>query len=100
MPQHPQELLQHTIALYEGYPSRNRWIFTRGPEQVEPSLPGQVRSNSVHLLGDYAATGVGIVYLPTLVASDDLLSGKLVPVLPEYTLSSFNFSAVYPATQR
>jgi DNA-binding transcriptional LysR family regulator len=100
VPKHPQELLQHKIALYEGYPSRNRWIFTGADEHVELSLPGHVRSNSVHLLRDYASTGVCIVCLPTLVASDDLLSGRLIPVLPEYALSSFNFSAVYPATQR
>ncbi|MGV8919682.1 MAG: LysR substrate-binding domain-containing protein [Pseudomonas sp.] len=100
VPQHPSELLQHKIALYAGYPSRNRWIFTKGDEQVELSLPGQVRSNSVHLLRDYAATGVCIVCLPTLVASDDLLAGRLIPVLSDYSLSSFHFSAVFPATQR
>ncbi|WP_397448922.1 LysR family transcriptional regulator [Pseudomonas sp. NA-150] len=100
VPQHPTELLQHKIALYAGYPSRNRWTFSLGDEQVELSLPGQVRSNSVHLLRDYAATGVCIVCLPTLVASDDLLAGRLIPVLSDYTLSSFNFSAVFPATQR
>lgn len=100
VPQHPNDLQQHKIALYAGYPSRNRWVFTKDGEQVELSLPGQVRSNSVHLLRDYAATGVCLVCLPTLVASDDLLKGRLIPVLPEYTLSSFNFSAVFPATQR
>ncbi|MNT87077.1 LysR substrate binding domain protein [compost metagenome] len=41
-----------------------------------------------------------MVCLPTLVASDDLLAGRLVPVLTDYSLTSFNFSAVYPATQR
>ncbi|WP_325948299.1 LysR family transcriptional regulator [Pseudomonas putida] len=100
VPQHPDELQQHKIALYAGYPSRNRWVFTREGEQVELSLPGHVRSNSVHLLRDYASTGVSIVCLPTLVASDDLLAGRLIPILAQYSLSSFNFSAVFPATQR
>lgn len=100
VPQHPDDLLKHKIALYEGYPSRNRWIFNNGGEQLELSLPGQIRSNSVHLLRDYAVSGVGVVCLPTLVASDDLLSGKLIPVLTDFPLSSFNFSAVFPATQR
>jgi DNA-binding transcriptional LysR family regulator len=100
VPQHPSELQQHKIALYGGYPSRNRWVFSRDGEQMELSLPGHMRSNSVHLLRDYAATGVCLVCLPTLVASDDLLAGRLIPVLPEYSLSSFHFSAVFPATQR
>jgi DNA-binding transcriptional LysR family regulator len=100
VPQHPDDLLKHKIALYQGYPSRNRWIFNNGGEQLELSLPGQIRSNSVHLLRDYAVSGVGVVCLPTLVASDDLLAGKLIPVLTDFPLSSFNFSAVFPATQR
>ncbi|AYF86588.1 LysR family transcriptional regulator [Pseudomonas sp. JS3066] len=95
----PADLQAHKVALYEGYPSRNKWVFN-GDEQVELNLTGQVRSNSVHLLRDYAVTGTCVVCLPTLVASDDLLAGRLVPVLTDYSLTSFNFSAVYPATQR
>ena len=95
----PADLQSHKVALYEGYPSRNKWVFN-GSEQVELNLTGQVRSNSVHLLRDYALTGTCVVCLPTLVASADLLAGRLVPVLTDYSLTSFNFSAVYPATQR
>ncbi|MNF62158.1 HTH-type transcriptional regulator DmlR [compost metagenome] len=98
-PKVPAELQAHKVALYEGYPSRNKWLFN-GSEQVELNLAGQVRSNSVHLLRDYAITGACVVCLPTLVASHDLLAGRLVPVLTDYSLTSFNFSAVYPATQR
>lgn len=98
-PRVPAELQAHKVALYEGYPSRNKWLFN-GSEQVELNLTGQVRSNSVHLLRDYALTGACVVCLPTLVASADLLAGRLVPVLTDYSLTSFNFSAVYPATQR
>ncbi|AJZ59123.1 bacterial regulatory helix-turn-helix, lysR family protein [Paraburkholderia fungorum] len=99
-PQHPRDLLQHTTALYSGYPSRNRWTLTRGEDVVEMELPGMIRSNSVHLLRDYALTGGGVVCLPTLVASASLLDGSLVPILTEYQLSHLSFAAVYPATQR
>ena len=60
-PQHPRDLLQHTTALYSGYPSRNRWTMTRGDEVVEMELPGMIRSNSVHLLREYALSGGGVV---------------------------------------
>ncbi|WP_109483691.1 LysR family transcriptional regulator [Paraburkholderia sp. C35] len=99
-PQHPRDLLQHTTALYSGYPSRNHWTMARGDEVFEMELPGMIRSNSVHLLRDYALTGGGVVCLPTLVASAPLLDGTLVPVLADYALSPLNFAAVYPATQR
>lgn len=99
-PASPYELLQHTTALYAGYPSRNRWVFTRDDESIEIQLPGQIRSSSVHLLRDYALAGAGIVCLPTLVASEALLTGELVPILTDCTLTPFVFSAVYPVTQR
>ncbi|AXS86911.1 LysR family transcriptional regulator [Pseudomonas aeruginosa] len=99
-PERPADLLEHRIGLYEGYPSRNRWQFQHGDETVELSLAGQVRSNSVHLLRDYALAGTALVCLPTLVAHADLESGRLLPLLVDYPLSSFNFSAVFPATQR
>lgn len=96
----PADLLNHTTALYAGYPSRNRWVFTQGDTTTSLELPGQVRSNSVHLLRDYAVSGACIVCLPTLLASQDLQSGRLVPVLTDYTLAPFHFAAVYPTTQR
>jgi DNA-binding transcriptional LysR family regulator len=99
-PQHPGDLLAHRTALYSGYPSRNRWTLTKSAEVFEMELRGLIRSNSVHLLRDYALTGGGIVCLPTLVASEALLSGALVPVLTDYSLAALNFAAVYPATQR
>jgi DNA-binding transcriptional LysR family regulator len=99
-PTHPQQLKDHRVALFGGYPSRNRWQFTRDEECVDLTLHGQVRSSSVHLLRDYAVTGAGITCLPTLIAGRDLISGDLVPVLRDYQLSSFDFAAVYPETQR
>jgi DNA-binding transcriptional LysR family regulator len=44
--------------------------------------------------------GVGLACLPTLVASNEFISGRLVPILTDYRLSSFDFAAVYPETQR
>lgn len=99
-PKEPADLLAHPVAVYAGYPSRNRWAFERSGTGLEMDLPGQVRTNSVHMLRDYALQHAAIVCLPTMVASASLLSGELVPVLTDYTLSSFHLAAVYPETQR
>ena len=57
-------------------------------------------SNSVHLLRDYGGEHAGIVCIPTLVAAEPILSGRLKPVLGDYGLSAFPLSAVYARTQR
>ena len=100
VPREPADLLRHKTAVYSGYPSRNRWVFSREGKETEIELLGQIRSNSVHLLRDYALDAGGIVCLPTLVASRELLAGRFVPILEEFSLSSFPFAAVFPRTQR
>jgi DNA-binding transcriptional LysR family regulator len=100
MPQRPSDLACRNVALYSAYPTRNKWAFSRGAESVEIDLAPHLRTNSVHLLRDYAVSGAAVVCLPTLVASEDLLAGRLVPVLHDYALSSFEFAAVYPSSQR
>ncbi len=63
-PENPRELLEHRVALYSRYPTRNKWTFQNGAEKVEIDLPGCLRSNSVHLLRDYAMEAAGVVCLP------------------------------------
>jgi DNA-binding transcriptional LysR family regulator len=99
-PLHPNELVAHEIAMYSGYPTRNRWTFRRGEEEIAIELPAKIRSNSVHLLRDFARSGGGITCLPTLVCGGDLVRGTLVPVLIEYEIPNLELLAIYPTTQR
>jgi len=100
LPVVPEDLAGHRLGLYSRYPTRDRWVFTSERGQVSLELKPFLRTNSVHLLRDYALADAGIVCIPTLVAADDILSGRLQVVLPEHRLSSFWLSAVYPATHR
>lgn len=99
-PKKPRDLHYHNLGLYSRYPSRDRWTFHHGQQEDTLYLNAKLLTNSVHLLQEYALEHAGIVCIPTLVASRALLEGKLVIVLPEYTLSSFNLSAVYAETSR
>jgi DNA-binding transcriptional LysR family regulator len=99
-PKHPRDLFGHKLGLYSGYPTRDRWVFHRGTEQVVLDLKPTLMSNSVHLLRDYGSAGAGLVCLPTLVASDAVVRSQLKVVLGDFQLSSFWLSAVYARTQR
>jgi DNA-binding transcriptional LysR family regulator len=99
-PQRPADLLRHQLGIYSGYPTRNRWTFSREDEEVTIELPAKIRSNSVHLLRDFARTGGGITCLPTLVCGRDLTDGTLVPLLTDYDLPPLELLAIYPTTQR
>ena len=65
-------------------------------DELKPVL----HSNSVHLLRDYACEHAGIVCIPTLVAAEYILDGRLKLILPAFHLSSFWFSVVFPTTHR
>lgn len=98
--QGPRDLHGHKLGLYSGYPTRDRWTFRSEGGELTTYLAAALLTNSVHLLREYALEHAGIVCLPTLVAADDILHGRLRVVLPEHQLSSFRLNAVYAATSR
>lgn len=100
IPQRPTDLLKHDVGLYSGYPTQNRWAFKRHDEETVIELQARLHSNSVHLLRDFARIGGGITCLPTLVCSEDLVSGALVPLLTDYDLPALEMLAIYPTTHR
>jgi DNA-binding transcriptional LysR family regulator len=99
-PKGPRDLYEHRLGVYSGYPTRDRWVFHGAEEKVVLDLKPALRSNSVHLLEEYAADHAGIVCIPTLVASGPILAGTLKLILPDWQLSSFWLSVVYPRTHR
>lgn len=99
-PRHPRDLLGHRLGLYSGYPTRDKLVFQGAPQKIVLDLKPTLLSNSVHLLNEYACEHAGIVCIPTLVASKSMIEGHLVPVLPNWPLSSFWLSAVYSRSHR
>jgi DNA-binding transcriptional LysR family regulator len=100
-PHEPKELLRHTLCVYSAYPARKRWNFIhRDGEEISLDLPASIRSNSVHLLRDFARSGGAITCVPTLVCAEDLAEGSLVPLLADYQLPPLDLLAIYPETLR
>ena len=99
-PRHPHDLMGHRIGWYSGYPTRERLAFHGASETVALELKPVLLTNSVHLLREYALEHAAIVCLPTLVASEGVLSGDLDLVLADYPLSSFWLSVFHPVSVR
>ena len=53
-PESPRDLHKHTLGLYSGYPTRDRWTFHHDGEQVTMYMNAALLTNSVHLLREYA----------------------------------------------
>lgn len=100
MPRFPRDLKGHRVGWYSGYPTRERLVFHGPGQPVSVDLKPVLLTNSVHLLREYALEHAGIVCIPTLVASEAVLSGTLKMVLPDHPLTSFWLSVFYPTTGR
>ena len=100
IPRHPRDLAGHRIGWYSGYPSRERLAFHGAAEVVSLEIKPVLLTNSVHLLREYALEHAGIVCVPTLVASEAVLTGELKVVLQDHPLSAFWLSAFYPTALR
>ncbi|GAP36182.1 LysR family transcriptional regulator [Piscinibacter sakaiensis] len=100
LPRHPRDLMGHRIGWYSGYPTRERLAFHGAGGTVSLELKPVLLTNSVHLLREYALEHAGIVCIPTLVASESVLSGALRLVLPDHPLSAFWLSVFYPESVR
>jgi DNA-binding transcriptional LysR family regulator len=100
VPEQLSDLSKHECVIFSGWQRPNEWrlIGPNGPITVE--VTGRITSNNVDMVTDAAVQGLGITVGPTLSASKLLLSGELVPVLPEYAFEPTAVFAVYPSARQ
>ena len=55
-----------------------------------------IEANNGEMIRDLSLQGLGISYLPDFFVDDDLESGKLVQVLPEFEPDEVGVYAVFP----
>lgn len=97
-PATPQDLKQHQCLLLMGRAGRNDvWRFTGADGQtVAVNVDGCIDANQGELLRDAAVAGLGIATHSIWHIVDDLRSGRLQVVLPDYALPDTGIHAVMP----
>lgn len=93
----PRDLERHNCLLYAYSRSRNEWHFT-GPDGTEETIPvgGRFVANNGDALRIVAREAIGIILAPLSVVKEELRTGHLVRLLPEYRTAAFPVHAVYP----
>lgn len=92
----PDDLRHHVMCIAQGTLRQGDVVRTlyRGDESVEVTTPTRFAMNSVGLTRSLAAHGVGIAAMDTELARDDVDLGRLVRVLPEWSLSPVQVHAI------
>ena len=68
------------------------------PYQPDPVL-ARIKADNSSVLQAFALTGQGVAILPDWLVKDDLQSGRLVRLLPEWQLTRQGVYALYPDTR-
>jgi DNA-binding transcriptional LysR family regulator len=95
-PERPADLARHNCMSFPDGPWGTDWQFDI--DQVVP-IAGNLQANNVDSLRLAAVLGQGLIYIPTFLVCDELKSGRLVPVLSEFSTVERSIDAIYPHRQ-
>ncbi|MGE0497690.1 MAG: LysR family transcriptional regulator [Ramlibacter sp.] len=97
VPRTPAELARHALLIYVYANNPNELRFTRGDEVQTIPAPGLLESNDGQILRAAALGGMGILVQPSYIVYDDIVAGRLVPVLDEWDLPRLQINIAYPS---
>jgi DNA-binding transcriptional LysR family regulator len=100
VPKSPADLKHHDCIFGPGGFGRTRWVFRQGQRKVEVEVQGRIHTDSGPGVFASALAGLGIAMASTVMFGAEIAEGKLVTLLPEYSLEPVPVHAVFPAGQR
>lgn len=96
MPGTPEDLGGYACLSYAEDARDEIWEMTRGSVQRSHRTRGTFRANNGDLLARLVLNGEGIALLPRFIVARDLEAGRLVQVLPEWSLPEIWLTLYYP----
>jgi len=100
-PTHPDQLSEHTCLGLSYWRRYNHWHFVADDGTTcSVDVQGRFTANQGNALRVAARNGMGIVLQPEVVLTDDLASGRLVAVLPGWSLRPSPMYLIYAQDRR
>lgn len=91
------ELSAHNCARHLNYPFGDEWRFLdRKGTPTSVRISGSFITNSGEALREVALAGAAVCLMAGFLVQDDLESGRLVRLLPDYRTVELSMNAVYP----
>lgn len=91
-----KELSSHICILFAPL-SIDGWKLKNGKRSATVVISGKIIVNNLNLAHSLALEGAGITLLPSFLCESDIKSGKLIPILQEWTSEIAPMHFVYPA---
>ena len=94
-PRTPAQLTAHECIVFTLLPTPHQWHFSRRGRRETVNIGGQLLTNSTIALRALVRSGAGIAPLSRFLVSEDLRTGRLEALLPDYDCGSAGIYAVY-----
>lgn len=93
------DLAQHKMLLYTYSKRYDELRFARGNEVESITVKGLLEANDGQVLVAAALDGLGILVQPKYIIYDEIVAGRLVPVLDDWDLPRLTINMAYPNRQ-
>jgi DNA-binding transcriptional LysR family regulator len=99
-PVQPHELEKHDVVSYSYWSSGNMWSF-QGPQgEVTVRTHSRIHANNGDTCRAAALAHQGVILQPDFLVHEDLRSGALVELMPEFRAAELGIFAVYPTRKQ
>ena len=92
-----EDLQDHKLLIYTHANNPNELRFTRRGQTTTLAVKGLLESNDGQILRAAALDGMGILVQPTYILYEDMVAGRLVPVLDDWDLPRLTINLAYPS---
>jgi DNA-binding transcriptional LysR family regulator len=94
-----EELRSHSLVMFSSGTHRDGWALTRGREQMLVDAPARLRVNNSFAVRDALLRSLGVGRLPLMVAGEQVAQGRLIRLLPQWSIPPADVHAVYPSSR-
>jgi DNA-binding transcriptional LysR family regulator len=96
-PQHPSDLSDHACIILEQGPDSHHWVFDGPDGKHDIAVQGGFRSNNTLVARQSVLAGGGIGLMSEPLVINDIRSGRLYRLLPNYSVRRRPVHIVYPS---
>jgi len=98
-PKRPDDLARHKLLVYQLANTPNELRFRHASRDEQASVPicGLLETNDGQIVRAAALDGMGILIQPSYIIYDDIVAGRLVPVLEDWDLPQLTINLAYPS---
>ncbi len=95
VPRHPDDLKSHRMLIYNLAKDPTVLHLSRGDERRDVEISSAVDSNEGQVIVSTGLAGLGILIQPLYIIHDEIVAGRLVPVLLDWELPPLTINIAY-----